>query len=168
LVVDGLRIGAALGGVLLALVAAPLAGVGLVVGGALGAGLAQALGRARYRLRVDAGGVSIGSLGGTRRVAWTDVLAFGCRQDHHGRAGRVVGLVVCYRGELLPVPVHALTWTASGFRYGGEHPIDRLAVHRAEALDPIRPWAEAAGVPVIEGDVDAWWDHHPASGSDAR
>ena len=42
---------------------------------------------------------------------------------------------------------------------GGEHPIDRLRVHRDEALDPIRPWAAAAGVPVIEGDVDAWWDH---------
>ena len=73
----------------------------------------------------------------------------------------MLGLVVCCRGELLPVAVPALTWTASGFRMGGEHPIDRLPVHRDEALDPIRPWAAAAGVPVIEGDVDAWWDRHP-------
>jgi hypothetical protein len=162
-VVDGLRIGAALCGVLLALVDPALAGVGLVAGAVVGGGLGHALGRARYRLRVDAGGVLIGSLGGTRRVAWPDVVAFGCREDHHGRSGRVLGLVVCCRGELLPVPVHALTWTASGFRMGGEHPADRLEVHRDEALEPIRAWAAAAGVPIIEGDVDAWWDQHPAN-----
>ena len=158
IVVDGLRIGAAVGGVLAALVDVSLAGVGLVAGAVLGALLGQAAGRARYRLRVDQAGVLIGQLGRTLRVPWADVVAFGCRQDHHGRSGRVLGLVVCCRGELLPVEVPALTWTASGFRMGGEHPIDRLRVHRDEALDPVRPWAAAAGVPVIEGDVDAWWD----------
>ena len=164
IVVDGLRVGAAAGGVAAALLQVRWAGIGLLIGGALGAAAGLLLGRARHRLRVDAGGVLIGSVSGTRRVPWADVVAFGRREDHHGRSGRVLGLAVCVRGELLPVPVPALTWTASGFRMGGEHPIDRLAVHRDEALDPIRPWAEAAGVPVIEGDVDAWWDHHPANG----
>jgi PH (Pleckstrin Homology) domain-containing protein len=158
IVVDGLRIGAAVGGVLAALVDVSLAGVGLVVGAVVGGLLGQGLGRARHRLRVDQSGVLIGQLGRTRHVPWTDVAAFGCREDHHGRSGRMLGLVVCCRGELLPVEVPAMTWTASGFRMGGEHPIDRLRVHRDEALDPIRPWAEAAGVLVIEGDVDAWWD----------
>jgi hypothetical protein len=164
-VVDGLRIGAAAGGVATALVSVSLAWAGLLVGAAVGAGFAMALGRARYRLRVDAGGVHIGLLSGTRSVPWVDVVAFGCREDRHGRSGRVLGLVVCCRGELLPLPVPALTWTSSGFRMGGEHPVDRLRAHRDEALDPIRPWSEAAGVPIVEGDVDAWWDAHPGNPS---
>ena len=60
-------------------------------GGEEAAGL---LGRARHRLRVDASGVRIGTVGGTRAVPWVDVVAFGRREDHHGRSGRVLGLVV--------------------------------------------------------------------------
>jgi hypothetical protein len=162
-VVDGVRFGAVVCGVAAALASRSWAGAGLVVGAVLGGLLGLGLARARYHLRVDAGGVLIGELVRTRRVPWTDVVAFGLREDHHGRSGRVLGLVVCVRGELLPVPVPALTWTASGFRMGGEHPIDRLAAHREEALDPVRPWAAAAGIPVVEHDVDVWWDHHPAN-----
>jgi hypothetical protein len=162
---DGLRLGAAAGGVLAALVDVSLAGIGLALGAVLGGLLGHGIGRARFRLRIDPSGVLVGQLGRTRHASWPEVVGFGCREDHHGRSGRSLGLVVCVRGELLPLEVPALTWTASGFRMGGEHPIDRLRVHRDEALEPVRPWAEAAGVLVIEGDVDAWWDHHPANGA---
>jgi len=166
LVADGIRIGAALGAVAGFTVAAGWVWIGLFVGAALGGVVAGLSGRTRHRLRLDAGGIRIGRLTGAVTIPWPEVLAVGRREDWHGRSGRMLGLAVCRRSELLPVPVPALTWTASAMRLGRDHPIDRLAQYRDAALEPVRAWARWQGVPVVEDDLDAWWDHHPAADPD--
>lgn len=164
--VDGARIGAACGAIGGFVVASPWGWTALVVGTVLGGLVAAISGPLRYRLRVDASGIRIGRLTSVVTMPWPDVLAIGRREDWHGRSGRMVGLAICRRGDLLPVPVPALTWTASAMRFGGDHPIDRLARYRSAAIDPIRAWATWMEVPVVEGDLDAWWDHHPQSDPD--
>lgn len=163
LVVDAARIGALVGGVGLTMAAGSWGWVGLVAGAVLGGGLGAAVAPLRHRLDVGADGVRIGRLFGVDHIGWDEVVAFGRDEGWHGRSGRSLGLAVCRRGEVLPVGVPALTYTASAFRMGRAHPIDRLAPRGDAVLDPVREWAAARGVPVVEHDLDAWWDGHPAS-----
>lgn len=172
LLVDGAGAGAclgAMGGIGADLVAGEghgvWAGTGLAAGAVLGLVLGLAV-RSRHTIVVDSDGVHVGRIAGTVHVAWAEVAAVGRREDWHGRSGRVVGLAVCRRGDLLPMGVPALTFTASPWRMGRGHPVDRLAAHRDEVLQPIRPWAEAMGVPVVEEDLDLWWDQ--VSSAEAR
>lgn len=160
---DAARLGAAAGAVLGLVAGVGWAWAGVVAGAPVGALLAALVGPRRYRLRIDGDGVHIGRLAGTTTIPWAEVVAVGRREDWHGRSGRVLGLAVCRRGELLPVPVPALTWTASAMRMGRDPAVDRLDQFRNAAVEPVRAWAQWAGVPVIEEDVDAWWDHHPAA-----
>lgn len=168
LVVDGARVGALLGGLALTMAAGSWGWVGLIIGAAAGAGLGAVAGPVRHRLQIDATGVRIGRLLGEVRIGWDEVVAFGRDEGWHGRSGRSLGLAVCRRGEVLPVAVPALTYTASAFRMGGAHPIDRLAPRAEAVLDPVREWAAARGVPVVEQDLDGWWDRHPASSERER
>lgn len=163
LVVDAARIGALVGGVALTLVAGSWGWVGIVVGASAGAGLGVVVAPARHRLQLDAEGVHIGRLTGVVHIGWDEVIAFGRDEGWQGRSGRSLGLAVCRRGEVLPVGVPALTYTTSAFRMGGAHPIDRLAPRGEAVLAPVREWALARGVPVVEQDLDVWWDRHPAS-----
>ncbi len=165
LVVDCAGVGTCLGA--MAAIAADLAtgggyarwGVaGLAAGAVLGLALGSVAGPRRHHLVVDAEGVRIGRLLTTVHIPWQEVAAFGRREDWHGRSGRVVGLAVCRRGAVLPIAVPALTYTASPWRVGRGHPLDRLAPHREAVLEPIRCWAEAKAVPVVSDDLDLWWD----------
>lgn len=163
LVVDAGRIGAVVGGVGFTVAAGSWGWLGLIAGAVLAGGMGAVVAPLRHRLEVDAEGVRIGRLLGVDRIGWDDVAAFGREEGWHGRSGRSLGLAVCRRGEVLPVGVPALTYTASAFRLGRGHPTDRLAPRREAVLDPVREWAAARGVPVIEEDLDDWWDRHPAS-----
>ncbi|MEJ7583047.1 MAG: hypothetical protein WKF43_02965 [Acidimicrobiales bacterium] len=41
-----------------------------------------------------------------------------------------------------------------------------MARFRDQAIDPLRPWAAWQAVPVVEDDLDAWWDRHPDADPD--
>ncbi|MBI2709179.1 MAG: PH domain-containing protein [Actinobacteria bacterium] len=163
LAVDLAGAGAMLGGVLGFVASRPLAWLGLVAGAAVGALAGIVLAPRRLSVQVDDTGVRIGRLTSVERIPWEDVVAVGIEEGYHGRSGRSLGLAVCRRGVLLPVRVPALTRTASAFRFGGSPPADRLEPFRDLALATVRPWATWAGVPVVDRDIDRWWDAQPAA-----
>ena len=135
-------------------------GVGVIIGAALGAAIGLALGPRRFHLRIDPDGVAIGRLRGTVRIPWAAVGAFGIEEGWMGRRGRTMGLAVGRRGDEWPLSVPALTYHASGFRVGAQRPEDQLAPYRSTLLELVAPWARARSVPVIEADLDDWWDRH--------
>lgn len=132
--------------------------IGMGLGAVLATLLAVGATRARWHLRLDEAGVHVGRLAGVTSTRWDQIAALGVTEGPHGRSGRTLGLAVCIRGEVLPRPVPALTWTASGLRAGRPHAADRLECHRADALAPVEAWAAWAGTPVIAEDLDTWWD----------
>jgi Bacterial PH domain len=132
----------------------------------VGVALGLFWGPRRLTLHIDEDGVEIGKLTSRRVLPWPEIAAFGIDEGPWGRSGRTLGLAVCHRGELQPVPVGTLTYTASAFRWHGTRPDERLEVHRTPALEPVRAWAEWAGVPVVEAAVDRWWDRQPDAHTD--
>ncbi len=134
--------------------------VGVLVGAVLGAAVAAVIGPRRYHLTLDAEGVSIGRLTGTVRMGWAEVAAVGIEDGWIGRRGLTMALAVGRRGDDWPMAVPALAYHSAGFRVGGASPSEQLAPYRTRLLASIRPWAEARAVPVVEGDLDDWWDRN--------
>jgi len=163
LVID-LALAGAVTGLLAGFVAGhPALGVlGIVLGGAAGAGAGWVLGPRRHVLRVDAGGVRIGRLLRTVAIPWSEVRAFGVAETWSGRRGRMIGLAVCRAGVGLPIAVPALTYREHGWgRIGSApRPDEAVEVHRPHLLEPVRAWAEARQVPTVATDIDSWWELH--------
>jgi hypothetical protein len=131
----------------------------LPVGAFVGfAGAAFVLPR-RMWVEVDDHGIRSSSVRHVHQVTWSEVRAIGVVPSRMGRSARSYSAGVCIHDQDQVLIIPALTVRSAPLqRLGDEAQQDRLDADLAALLDPLRLAAAAHDVPVVEGDLVAWWD----------